>query len=1060
MAIINISGTISSSFTTSGVLVNAAQAAGDAIFTIDLRETPPIAIVQDNLDYGNLGWNINDAVAVVTLVGPQGDIYRNEDYNSPDIVPGTSRFINKDLPLGLDPETNYENILKGNYTLKISWYNSTLDEYYSFLKTFQYDLDPATIENTTVSGPYTGVLKSTDTTDYGNDVHQIIREHRVQYPTQLDPLPSDIVSSNAEVQVTPIYTNEWTVIINSFVEYRMTDELRIYWEGTGTFTHCVYGGCIGAMYDAIETMLTTYREAMACNLNNQEAYQKRLVIVNNAWHLLNEAYWSGDAEEADEQAYIIQEQVAYTGSGTCGGATSYEVIPCPPWTGGGVGGTYTFSNGLTEAAGDVHWGGILTEDTTITMAGYQALFTGANAGNTVSLDISTANGVLQKSSDGTTEGRVYVEQDLVTLEYADLVTPANTKGYEVGPNGLVEKADYSSGYGNLSLVNKAYVDALFSGSASYAFENGLTESGGTVKLGGDITEATRFDMDAQTWNTYGYDNQSSPTYQSRYYQGSHWVAIESTTFTSYPAEWNDTAQVWVQFEGTTIALPAATMKAHKRLPSNDETHIQVSTAGITILDENNSVGMTYEADYSTLGTTDDRWIPDWGAVKAYADGASGVSTFVALTDTPGSFAGFGGYFVRVNSGATALEFVSSAWVPATGGTFTGQVTIATSTDSPLIIQQIGAGSTPGVPEGGTNLIEFQDNDGDVQGYIGIDASGNIVFGSYVTGGGILVQDDLEVNGDIIVTGVVDGVDIAAFKSDYDTNAVNWDEAYSWGDHAGLYQPLDADLTSIAGLGFTADAFLKKSAADTWYLDTEVYASLSYVNSLALTYVYVPDSMNVVTSDGYTGTVTNVQTLDATYVQIEEATGTPGFEARFEFVNVVAFNNVFLYLYYPGGATHQVDIQLFNNDTLGWDTIYSFTDETGFTIIDIPIALDDDYINVSDEVTLRLYHTDAGNTAHFIQVDYIALRQTPQLGGGGGISDHGGLTGLDDDDHTQYALADGSRCTYYIPYASKSSATDEGYLGQTSIDDDYIYVCVVAGVAGSATWKKIALNQSP
>jgi len=33
---------------------------------------------------------------------------------------------------------------------------------------------------------------------------------------------------------------------------------------------------------------------------------------------------------------------------------------------------------------------------------------------------------------------------------------------------------------------------------------------------------------------------------------------------------------------------------------------------------------------------------------------------------------------------------------------------------------------------------------------------------------------------------------------------------------------------------------------------------------------------------------------------------------------------------------------------------------------------------------------------------------PEAGGGGGVTDHGALTGLADDDHTQYALADGSR----------------------------------------------------
>ena len=84
MAIVQISGVINSSFSTTGVLVNAAQAAGDAIFTIDLRPTNPIIIVQDNLDYGVLGWDINDAVAVITLIGPQGEIYRNEDYDAPD----------------------------------------------------------------------------------------------------------------------------------------------------------------------------------------------------------------------------------------------------------------------------------------------------------------------------------------------------------------------------------------------------------------------------------------------------------------------------------------------------------------------------------------------------------------------------------------------------------------------------------------------------------------------------------------------------------------------------------------------------------------------------------------------------------------------------------------------------------------------------------------------------------------------------------------------------------------------------------------------------------------
>lgn len=65
-----------------------------------------------------------------------------------------------------------------------------------------------------------------------------------------------------------------------------------------------------------------------------------------------------------------------------------------------------------------------------------------------------------------------------------------------------------------------------------------------------------------------------------------------------------------------------------------------------------------------------------------------------------------------------------------------------------------------------------------------------------------------------------------------TYVSNWNTAYSWGNHAGLYasishnhtgtyQPLDADLTSIAGLSGTS-GLLRKTGANTWTLDTAIY----------------------------------------------------------------------------------------------------------------------------------------------------------------------------------------------------------------------------------------------
>jgi hypothetical protein len=60
------------------------------------------------------------------------------------------------------------------------------------------------------------------------------------------------------------------------------------------------------------------------------------------------------------------------------------------------------------------------------------------------------------------------------------------------------------------------------------------------------------------------------------------------------------------------------------------------------------------------------------------------------------------------------------------------------------------------------------------------------------------------------------------------------------------------------------------------------------------------------------------------------------------------------------------------------------------------------------------------------------------GGGGGVTDHGALTGLADDDHTQYALADGSRGAFEASgaVASHAAAGDPhpGYALESALGD--------------------------
>lgn len=37
--------------------------------------------------------------------------------------------------------------------------------------------------------------------------------------------------------------------------------------------------------------------------------------------------------------------------------------------------------------------------------------------------------------------------------------------------------------------------------------------------------------------------------------------------------------------------------------------------------------------------------------------------------------------------------------------------------------------------------------------------------------------------------------------------------------------------------------------------------------------------------------------------------------------------------------------------------------------------------------------------------------------------------------------------------TKSSATDTGFLGEVSFDNDHLFICVQAGAAGFAVWKQ-------
>lgn len=306
-----------------------------------------------------------------------------------------------------------------------------------------------------------------------------------------------------------------------------------------------------------------------------------------------------------------------------------------------------------------------------------------------------------------------LEADItIPVDFTDLGdTPSSYSGaggYLVMVNSTPDGLEFvdPSGY-NLSSFN----DDL--GYTAYTFDDGLTETTGSVNLGGsyanDISLTTvdhAFSIFAQTT--------SSP------------VAIGIVTGLSASTS-TDTALVGV------AGIPSSTVVAQIGVQDGSSNFAGItigwtgSVASMLVEDSVESKGLYYNADYS-VGATD-RWIPD----KAYVDSvAGGSSTFIGLTDTPSSYTSSGGFMVMVNSTPNGLEFVD----PSTYGLSNfdndiglGGVAWGTATSEYIVL-----GSSPGDIESSADLqyntstytlqIGFTNQDAVIQGLDGSSSTGS------------------------------------------------------------------------------------------------------------------------------------------------------------------------------------------------------------------------------------------------------------------------------------------------------------------------------------------------
>jgi len=279
---------------------------------------------------------------------------------------------------------------------------------------------------------------------------------------------------------------------------------------------------------------------------------------------------------------------------------------------------------------------------------------------------------------------------------------------------------------NLSLVIDA-VDTLVAAGGSYTFENAITEAGGIVTLGGAMTQQTDI-------------------------TGAYQMNIGTTVSFVHSVNMRATNGIGLYVTGGAVGL--------SYVVGGTVRGLSFSAAGMVITDSVDSIGLVYASDYSTAGVGSDRWIPDYGAVKAYADAAGSVSvdnqannrvlTSTAVTDTLNAeqYMTFDGTTLTLgNASAIAVDTLGES-TGAAGVTINDEIYLPNIT---------GSGT-------GTSIVLFNRS------------TGELTYGDAPSGGGMIYP----AAGIALSTGSGwDGTSVV-------NNSANWNTAYGWGDHSGVY----------------------------------------------------------------------------------------------------------------------------------------------------------------------------------------------------------------------------------------------------------------------------------
>ena len=140
-----------------------------------------------------------------------------------------------------------------------------------------------------------------------------------------------------------------------------------------------------------------------------------------------------------------------------------------------------------------------------------------------------------------------------------------------------------------------------------------------------------------------------------------------------------------------------------------------------------------------------------------------------------------------------------------------------------------------------------------------------------------------------------------------------------------------------------------------------------------------DSITLNTGTVASGAVADTRQINATYYQVNEVTGSPGFDAEFIFSLDDNPGKLTFVGRYQGNVGHNVVVEAWNYNATTWDSFTGSGSDLPSDTSDYEVQFDyndlagaiADYISGTAS-KIRIYHSSPGNAAHDLYVDYLAI----------------------------------------------------------------------------------------